>query len=53
MLYFLCAHRSSTSTEYNAWRNYLDRWNSKMSITTSLSTWNAWERLNGYVPRQH
>jgi hypothetical protein len=25
MLYFLCAHRSSTSAECNARRNYLDR----------------------------
>jgi hypothetical protein len=53
MLYFLCAHRSNASAEYNTWRNYLDRWNSKMSTTASLTTWNAWEQLNGYVPRKH
>jgi hypothetical protein len=53
MLYFLCAHRSNASAEYNAWRNYLDRWNSKMSTTASLTTWNAREQLNGYVPWKH
>jgi hypothetical protein len=50
MPYFLCAHRSNASAEYKTRRNYLDRWSSKMSTTTSLTVWNAWERLNGYDP---
>jgi hypothetical protein len=52
MLYFLCAHRSRASAEYNAWRNCLDRWNSKITTTTTLSVWNVWtlEHLNGCIP---
>jgi hypothetical protein len=27
---FWWSHRSNASAEYNTWRNYLDRWNSKI-----------------------
>jgi hypothetical protein len=42
-LYFLTTLRSSASTDYNTWRNYLDRWNSKMGTTTSLAKEKLWE----------
>jgi hypothetical protein len=52
MLYFLCAHRSNASADYNAWSNYLDRRNSKMSTTTSLSAWNAGNTLMVAFPQK-